>query len=66
MGYNLEKDPKTVECELIFCSFVFESVNGDRNKWRMRIIALADPKLEMIPQWLINFFIKMICMAFLS
>lgn len=46
-GFSFEKDPKTTECEIIFCACYIESLGP--NKQRLRFMSLADPKFEVIP-----------------
>ena len=47
LGHKIEKDPKTVEALISFCTIYIEKL--DENKCIMRMICNADPQMTKVP-----------------
>ena len=63
-NHKVDKDNTTVECEVGFMSVLLE--NLDDNRQLCRFLFTIDPKMEVIPIWLINQMIKIMSVVFMK
>ena len=61
---RVDKDPNCAEAFVHRCTMVMEKKEDGNHMIRMFIS--VDPNISFVPEWLINFFIKIVVLAFLA